>query len=138
METVKTLSAKNPELNKKIIEKIEKSFFYLLEEFAPRKTGAYIRSWRTESKTDNRIVFSTTMNDLFIILEFGVDHDVVITPKNASVLHFFVDGAEVFTKKVTIPPRPPKPHIRTAVNDLKRDIPQMINLTIKEVYPFLK
>lgn len=36
------------------------------------------------------------------VLHFGA----VITPKNAQALHFTINGAEVFTQRVLIPPRP--------------------------------
>lgn len=42
------------------------------------------------------------------------EYGAVIVPKSAKALHFFVDGHEVFTQKVTLPARP---YLRPAVED---------------------
>lgn len=54
------------------------------------------------------------------IHEFGG----IITPRRAKLLHFFVDGAEVFTKRVSIPARP---YLRPAVDEHMPEIEQAVS-----------
>ena len=54
------------------------------------------------------------------IHEFGG----VITPIKAKMLHFFVDGVEVFAKRVSIPARP---YLRPAVDEHMPEIEQAVS-----------
>jgi hypothetical protein len=78
------------------------------------------------------------MNQLFVILEFGVNKPVTIVPKTAKALHFVFHDDTVFAKRVVIPPRPPRPHMRTAFDDVVREIPDIVNQVLDEVMPGMR
>lgn len=134
-----------PEANKKILQEIADRFMFLLQQFAPTDTGEYKRSWQVLEIDELHCVVGIPdgmvhssgipMQDLFVVLEFGIDHEVTITAKNKKALHWAGDR---FAKSVTLPPRPPRPHARTAYDDTNREIQDIINKIIREMYPGMK
>jgi hypothetical protein len=57
---------------------------------------------------------STWINYALAVHE-GVHHPVVIRPKRAKALRFVINGRVVYARKVTLPPRPGRPWLRTAL-----------------------
>lgn len=139
---------KGTELKQKTMQKIGEKFLYLFDQFAPRKTGEYkANSWKILAITENQIKIGIPagakhssgigMEELWVVLEFGVDETVEIEAKDKP-MHFQVNGDDVFTMRVKIPPRPPQPHVRTAFDDVLRDIDDIASQALLEVFPYLK
>ena len=64
-------------------------------------TGDFARRIDVQSATPRKAVYGTDHPGAKL-QEFGG----TVVPKKAKVLHFFVDGEEVFARKVTVPARP--------------------------------
>jgi len=106
---------------KAIIDDIGELFLKLVKFYAPRDTGRYAKSWHITGKTKNSVTIGTKLNTLYVVLEFGVDHEVRIDAKNAQALHWKdAGGNDHFAKFVIIPPRKPQPHVRRAIRDINR------------------
>jgi hypothetical protein len=135
---IRSLYEQNANLQVRYIDKLEETFLFRIREFAPKRTGAYAASWQTKEKTTDRIVFWTSMPDLFIILEYGVG-PFEITPNTKKVLRF-VDSAGnvVFTMRVPHPGIRAKPHARLAFEDTIRDAIDILYSVIVETYPWLR
>lgn len=56
------------------------------------------------------------------VIERGVPHPFVIRAKDGGVLHFVIDGHDVFATQVTHPPIPPRPYLGPAFD---RGLPQL-------------
>lgn len=122
----------------KWIDKLESEFLRRVREFAPKRTGSYSRSWKTKEKSQERIIFWTTMPDLYVILEFGTrGHEIL--PNEKRVLRF-VDqsGRVVFTMRVEHPGTAPRPHARTALEDTVRDAIDILFGILKQEMPWLQ
>jgi len=48
------------------------------------------------------------------ILELGVPHPFVINAKPGGMLHFVIDGEDIYARSVTHPPIPPRPYMGPA------------------------
>lgn len=139
---------KTPELKKKTLQAFAERFLFLLNQFAPRDTGEYAGAWEILELTDTYVKIGILegrthtsgidMDDLFVILEFGVNHPIEVEAVNAKALHFTFHGDKVFTMRVVIPPRPPQPHARTAFDDVVREIPDIATRVLMEVFPYLR
>jgi len=70
-------------------------------------------------------------------VEFGSEPHI-ITPTDADALHFFVDGKEVFTKRVEHPGTPAQPFLRPAIrehsNDLTSHMERELDKLAKEIF----
>ena len=84
---------------------------------APKKSGTLARSIGPETthKTATKVKIAIGTNVVYArIHEYGG----VITPKQADMLHFTIDGKEIFTDEVQMPARP---YLRPAFDEKKRE-----------------
>jgi len=123
----------------KFMDKLESTFLTRIREFAPKKTGTYSRSWGTKEKTPNKIIFWTSLPDLYVILEFGTRGPYEIAPNEKRVLRFQDSaGNVVFTMRVEHPGISARPHARTALDDTIRDAVSILYDIIKSEMPWMR
>jgi phage gpG-like protein len=77
--------------------------------FCPVDTGNLRNSISTDIGTLEAEIGPTA--DYGIYVELGVPHSYIIRAKDGGMLHFVVDGHEVFVKQVTHPPSAPRPYM---------------------------
>ena len=97
------------EVGFKIVEEAQKT--------APVDTGNY----------KNNIIFDgqktvTAHANYSAAIEYGISKPVVIRPKTAKVLHFKVDGEDVFTKYVQQKTSEPNPIMRNAQRKIQKQV----------------
>ena len=100
---------------------------------APQNTGDYAKSWRLKHvSTDTRKVTSP-MGDLYIILEFrgAKRHEIlagILSGKSSKKALHYTDehGVEHFYVRIDHPGFKNTPHVRPAVQQLKRDMPTIV------------
>ncbi len=80
--------------------------------FCPVDTGYLRNSIGTDIGTLEAIIGPTA--DYGIYVELGVPHSYVIRARDGGMLHFVVDGHEIFVKQVIHPPSPPRPYLSPA------------------------
>lgn len=83
---------------------------------APVDSGYYRNNIKFDGK--NQVIANA---DYSASIEFGVKAHT-IEAKNAKVLHFKVDGKDVFAKSVKIPKRKPNPVMRNAALKVQKEI----------------
>lgn len=92
--------------------------------------GADLRGVDSLLKTTNRLANRWTGYVRFevgsgveyaAVMEFG-SKPHIITPDTAPVLHFWVDGVEVFTDLVHHPGTEPRPYMRPAAEEAARNV----------------
>ena len=118
-----------------ISEILDESADVLLAEIrktAPKKTGKYAKSWKKDNSTENSIQITTPMGNLYIILEFQGRRSGRISARR-NVLHFQVDGQDVFAKFVDHPGFPPIPHVRPALKRVTPKIREIIHQKLQEL-----
>lgn len=99
-----------------------------VKELAPKDTGEYMESIKVGESTVNRNKISTevytdavvetkdgTRYNLGYLLETGTSPHL-IEPYDAKVLHFVIDGKDVFAKRVFHPGTVAQPHFSTGLN----------------------
>lgn len=87
------------------------------EIFSEKQTGGMTNSIIVESQRhkDGAEATAKVQKIYARIQEFGG----TIRPRKAKLLHFFIDGKEIFAKKVTLPARP---YLKPAIDDNKPEI----------------
>ena len=132
----------------KVIQAVEdtaKDVYIDIMQLAPENTGKYKESIYIDStkleknkvsvsiKTDMVVSTKSTgkQYNLGRLLEEGtVPH--LIRPVEASTLHFYIDGEEVFTKLVHHPGTIEQPHFIPALMKNKRNFKRKLKLAVKE------
>jgi hypothetical protein len=139
INTIRRLGTESPRFRALLLRKISQHFLKLIAEFAPRETGEYAKSWKVIEQSDRKLILGTPMTTLFFVLEYGVDHEVTIYAKDPDHPLHWIDhfGNDAFATKVTLPPRPPHPHARTAYNDTMRDLFILAKQALMEQYSFI-
>lgn len=66
------------------------------------------------------------------VLEFGVDHDWLITAKNAKALKFELGGTTKFAKSVTHPAMPARSFLRRALEMVTPEISPVLTQAIQD------
>lgn len=71
------------------------------------------------------------------VIERGVPHPFVITAKAGGMLHFVIDGKDIFAKSVTHPPIAPRPYLGPAFDaglpDLEDALGQLGEQVVRSV-----
>lgn len=109
----------------------------LIKERVPVDTGQYINSWRILNQNANTITVGSTADPaLFIILEFSGarPHKIEGNP----ILHFELGGQEVFVTSVNHPGMKPQPHLRPAIEELKKMAKGIIYRTMARHFTLLE
>ena len=135
LNKVKRLRIDSPNTRKEILQKTSEHFLKLVNQYAPRDSGKYAKSWKIISIDDKQAVIGSNMFVLYAVLEFGVDHEVKITPKDPNGVLHWIDkdtGEDVFVKFAIIPPRKAQPHIRRAKKDTLNHIPQIVRYVLAQ------
>lgn len=114
-------------------------FLATLTALAPRDTGRYINSWRIKENSPGKIVIGpvgmlppretitggqadpVSAQKLATMLEFTGSPAHPILPKNANALVYLHGGEVKFSKRVSHPGFKPIPHIRPALNQVRRN-----------------
>lgn len=110
---------KNQEFVNDVLFQLGNTLVTLIQNYSPVDTGAYSRSWRIMSQTNRSITVGTTADPrLFVILEFSGARPHRIDGN--TILRFEIGGQEVFVRSVNHPGMKPQPHVRPAMNELKR------------------
>lgn len=77
--------------------------------FCPVDTGNLSNSISSDIATLQAEIGPTA--DYGVFIELGVPHSYIIRAKDGGMLHFWVNGDEVFVKQVLHPPSPPRPYM---------------------------
>lgn len=114
------------------------------------KTGRLLRSI-TQGAADSRSRFETTGTTAFAFVGTNVEYAArweyggeqkayTILPKNGKVLHFMVNGKDVFAAHVNMPARKlePRPFLAPALSEYKPTIIAQLSATLKTTMERLK
>lgn len=113
---------------------------------APKKTGQYAESIKTSETTVNGGVIKTKIyTDAKVISKSGNTYNLgylletgtsphVIEPVDAKVLHFQINGEDIFTKRVQHPGTVAQPHFSKALQMNKLLYRQKINEAIRRSF----
>lgn len=108
----------------------------LIVEKAPKDSGDYAKEWKIGEIQDNKVKISNPDNKKFTMLEFTGRRSGRIHGK--PLLHFTIDGEDVFVAFVDHPGFQPEPHVRPALTQLGRESKQIILDVIKKKFPMFK
>ena len=86
------------ELGNEILIALADRFLELIKEKAPRKTGKYADAWTRKDPKDGFIEITNPDGLLYNVLEFTGRRQLHVTPNKAKVLHFVIDGKDIFVK----------------------------------------
>ena len=115
------------------LDDITKSLLAKIKKRAPVKTGRYKKSWKRGTKTENSVTVMTDQTKLFMILEYEGSKPHRIHGK--PVLRFELDGEIVFRAWVDHPGFGALPHVRPALDELKRELPQIYARNLRKKIP---
>ena len=110
----------------------------LIEEKSPKKSGKYAKEWKVNDVQDNKITVSNPDGKLFTILEFTGKRQTHIEAAPGKVLHFVINGQDIFVKFSNPGAFDPIPHVRPALEDLGREGKGIILDIIKKKFPMFK
>lgn len=133
------------ELGKDILIKMADRLVELIKEKAPRSKDSaavgthYADNWKREDPKDGAIAITNPDGLLYNVLEFTGRRKLHITPKEeGGVLHFVINGEDIFVKWSNPKETQPEPHVRPALEQLGREAKPMIMEVIKDKFPFFK
>ena len=118
------------------LEIIGKRLRDMLEESSPKDEGKFSKAWKVEPIQGNKIVVSNPDGKLFTMLEFTGRRPSKI--KGKPLLHFQINGEDVFVRFSNHPGFSPFPFARNSMDQLKREIKKIIADVIRDVVPFVK
>lgn len=104
----------------------------------PRNTGEYLGSWKNGSIKNNIAIVETPMGLLFVILELQGRKPGRISKKTAKVLHFQVNGQDVFVAFVDHPGFKEIPHVRPAMKKTLQKAHDIIFGNLGKTFPIFK
>ena len=102
-----------------------------VKELAPKKTGKYVESIKVGQTEVNGMQIETPVyTDAVVISSKGIKYNLgylletgtsphIIEPVFAKVLHFQINGEDIFAKRVHHPGTVARPYFATALNDNK-------------------
>ena len=127
------LNDSHKEIISKTLDDITKSLLAKIKKRAPVKTGRYKKSWKRGTKTENSVTLVSDQQKLFMILEYegSKPHRIHGHP----VLRFELDGEIVFRAWVDHPGFKAMPHVRPALDELKRELPQIYYKNLSRKIP---
>jgi len=126
------------DLGKDILIALADRLVELIKEKAPKKSGKYKEGWKREDPKDEAIAITNPDGLLYNVLEFTGRRKMHITPKNVKVLHFVIDGKDIFVMFSNPGATQPEPHVRPSLEVLGREAVSMIMEIIKDKFPFFK
>jgi len=124
-------------LTTEILDVLARRFLSYLSQYAPQRTGNYLRSWQINNRTKNSITISSPNRMLFLILEFTGAKPHMIRPVRKQALRFQMGGNLFFSKGHMIKGIKPIPHVRPALKALERDIPGIVYDLTGKIMPKL-
>lgn len=124
------------ELAENILKALGKRLQELIQERAPFDTGVYASDWKVGSVVDNTITVSNPDGKLFTILEFTGRRPGKI--KGKPLLHFTINGKDIFVTFINHPGTNPEPHVRPALEQLGREAKDIILPIVKKQFPIFK
>ena len=153
MKSIDELTYKIDKMNKNIVNCIVKAQRESAEEIrndvktlAPKKTGKYAESIkvgetevhrntiRTPIYTDAKVISSSNKEyNLGYLLETGTSPHL-IEPVFAKVLHFEINGEDIFARRVNHPGTIAQPHFKPALNSNKLFYKMKLVEAIKEEF----
>jgi len=131
-------SSKIDELGNDILIKLADRLVELIQEKAPKKSGKYADAWKREDPKDGEIAITNPDGLLYNVLEFTGRRQLHIVPNKAKVLHFVIDGKDIFVMWSNPAATQPEPHVRPALEVLGREAVPMILDIIKDKFPIFK
>lgn len=124
------------DLVKEILEALGKRLQELIEKRSPRDTGKYASEWSVGDVQENTITVSNPDNLKFTLLEFTGRRKSRI--KGKPLLHFLINGIDIFVTFVDHPGFQPEPHVRPALEDLGREGKQIMIDVFQQKFPNFK
>lgn len=109
-----------------ILDVCARRFLLYLSQYAPQRTGNYLRSWQITDRSQNSITISSPNRMMFLILEFTGAKPHMIRPVRKEALRFMMGGNMFFSKGHMVKGIKPIPHVRPALKALQRDIPGIV------------
>lgn len=111
----------------------------LIAQFAPARTGAYIRSWRVLARGPETITVGSTADPrLFVMLEFTGAQPHTIEPGGQSLRFQLRTGEIIFAKIVSHPGMKARPHLRPAMRMLASEAEGIAYAAMEGNFKFLK
>jgi hypothetical protein len=150
LETIKIvlteLDSKNQKFVSDVLKTASKRVVELVKYLVPVYTGEYKKAWKV-LKTNKDSFTIGLPNDpklqlIFQIKEYtGIKKDFIL-PKNKKALHWidFATGEDVFAMYAVVTPemKNPKPHLRPAIKQLKKEMPSIILALSRKHFKFAK
>lgn len=126
------------ELGNEILIALADRLVQLIKEKAPRDTGTYAENWAREEPAKGKIAVTNPDGKLFNILEFTGRRKIHVEPKKAKVLHFVIDGEDIFVMWSNPGATQPDPHVRPAMKQTMSESKKIIIAIIKKKFPMFK
>lgn len=123
---LRNLSGANKEkFNRAVLIDSQDILLNYIKQLAPRKSGDYARSWKKGMISKNTAKVTTTLSQLFEILEFtgAKPQNRVRTGNQKPYVFKDENGITVFTFKINWPGFDNIPHVRPAMRRLEKDFP---------------
>lgn len=104
-----------PGLTRAAVRKVGYDMQVAAQRYCPVDTG-FLRASISSDFTGLAVTVGPTA-EYGGYVELGVPHPFEITAHAGGVLHFIDDGVDVFTRRVTHPPMPPRPYLSPAFEE---------------------
>lgn len=124
------------ELGEEVLQALGDRLQELIEERSPKDTGKYASEWKVDPIQENTITVSNPDGLKFTLLEFTGRRPSKIQGK--PLLHFVINGRDIFVTFVNHPGFQPEPHVRPALEQLGREAKGIMVDIIKKKLPIFK
>lgn len=123
------------DFTKEALQELAKRLHELIQEKAPKKSGEYADSWKVDDVNNNKITVSSPDGNKFTILEFTGKRQTHVEAAPGKVLHFVINGEDIFVKWSNPGAFGPIPHVRPALEQLGREGKEIIVKIMKKRFP---
>lgn len=118
-----------------LLQALGKRLHELIFEKSPKDKGDYAEGWKLNDVQGNEITITNPDGKKFTILEFTGKRQTHIEAKPGKVLHFVIDGKDIFVKFSNPGAFGPEPHVRPALEQLGREALDIMLKIIKTKFP---
>ena len=126
------------EMSDDILTALGGRLLQLIQKKAPKKSGKYADSWKLGDVNNNIITVSSPDGKLFTILEFTGKRKTHIEAEPGKVLHFVIDGKDIFVKFSNPGPSDAQPHVVPSLEELGREGKEIILKIVKRRFPIFE
>ena len=123
------------DLGDEILKTLAERLHELIVLNSPKASGDYSKGWKVNDVEGNEVTVTNPDEKKFTILEFTGRPSGRINAPPGKMLHFVINGEDIFVTFIDHPGFQPEPHVRPALEQLEREAKDIMLKMIKKKFP---